>query len=109
MYITISYVYHIIYTNVYVYTGWANKTFIPYEPTFGTHHKKASVVGMDTENKSVTLNTGETLSYDVLVISTGNRGPFPFNIGDRDKRQADLDTGVIMDQVNIQINTITYK
>lgn len=57
--------------------GFANKTVIPYKPTFGDHFIQASVVDIDTQKRIVSLSNGVEVAYDALVISTGTSGPFP--------------------------------
>lgn len=58
-------------------SGFANKTMVPYKPSFGDNFKQATVVDMDIQKKTVSLSTGEEIAYDTLVISTGTSGPFP--------------------------------
>ena len=51
--------------------GWAEKTLIPLETTFGAHFKQAKVTEIKPAEKKVALSTGDELSYDILVIATG--------------------------------------
>lgn len=60
-----------------VVPGFSNKTFIPYEPTFGENFKQGKVEDINLENKNVTLNSGESINYTELVLATGSSGPFP--------------------------------
>jgi len=72
-----------------VEAGFAEKTLIPFEPTFGENFKRGKVVGVDTNGKKVTLSNGESLEYDYLIIATGTTGPFPSKAAvDTDKQSA---------------------
>lgn len=55
--------------------GFAKKTVIPYEPTFGSHFRRGKVTKIDVETKQVTLEDGTELTYDILVIASGSVGP----------------------------------
>jgi len=57
--------------------GFANKTMIPYKPTFGDHYRQGKVINIDASGKKVSLESGEDIIYDKLVIATGTSGPFP--------------------------------
>jgi len=54
---------------------YARKMFIPYAPTFGDHFRKGKVTGIDVTAKKVSLEGGDVISYDVLIIATGSTGP----------------------------------
>ena len=58
-------------------TGFAKKCLIDYEPTFGESFKRGKVVGINPTMKAVTLDSGEKVAYDELIIATGTGGPFP--------------------------------
>lgn len=60
-----------------VETGFAKKCLIPYKPTFGENFKRGKVVDINPSIKVVTLESGEKLAYDDLIIATGTGGPFP--------------------------------
>ncbi|XP_033637576.1 apoptosis-inducing factor 2-like [Asterias rubens] len=60
--------------------GLSEKTFIPYEPTFGESFKRGTVVSIDVKSKKVLLSGGESIFYDYLIIATGSQGPFPGNV-----------------------------
>jgi len=49
--------------------------FIPYAPAFGDHLRCGMVTSIDTTIKTVHLEDGSTVTYDVLVIATGSTGP----------------------------------
>ena len=66
---------HTLYTIYFV--GYAKKTLIPYEPTYGENFKRGSVKSIDTAANKVTLETGEEITYDYLVLATGSGGVFP--------------------------------
>lgn len=57
--------------------GFAKKCLIPYKPTFGENFKRGKVVDVNPSIKVVTLESGEKLAYDDLIIATGTGGPFP--------------------------------
>ncbi len=59
------------------FSGYAKKIFIPYAPTYGDSFKQGSVVKIDTSTKKVTLDTGDEIEYDYLVLATGTTGNFP--------------------------------
>ncbi|PFX32455.1 apoptosis-inducing factor 2-like [Stylophora pistillata] len=63
-----------------VESGFAKKCFISYGPTFGESFKQGKVVSIDLSMKTVTLETGEKIAYDDLVLATGTGGPFPAKI-----------------------------
>lgn len=48
---------------------------IPYAPTFGAHYRRGKVTRIDTTTKTVSLEGGDTIAYDILVIATGSKGP----------------------------------
>lgn len=58
-------------------TGFAKKCLIPYKPTFGENFKRGKVVDVNPSIKVITLESGEKLAYDDLIIATGTGGPFP--------------------------------
>ncbi|XP_020895146.2 apoptosis-inducing factor 2, partial [Exaiptasia diaphana] len=58
-------------------TGYIKKCLIPFEPTFGDKFKRGKVVGINVQQQTVTLASGETIHYDELVIATGTTGKFP--------------------------------
>lgn len=61
-----------------VQPGYAKKLFIPYAPKFKENFKQGHVVGIDPNNKTVSLASEENpISYTHLVIATGSKGPFP--------------------------------
>lgn len=51
--------------------------YIDYVTTFKGLFKQGVVVGIDTSAKTVMLEGGESVPYDILVLSTGCDGPFP--------------------------------
>ena len=61
-------------------SGLAPKTMVPLAPAFGSHFLKGRVVSINSKSKTITLGSGQIMSYDVLVICTGTGGPFPFKI-----------------------------
>lgn len=58
-------------------TGFAKKCLISYKPTFGENFKRGKVVDVNPSIKVVTLENGEKVAYDDLIIATGTGGPFP--------------------------------
>ena len=60
--------------------GLAPKTLIPLTPAYGSHFMKGRVVSINPQAKTIELESGETIQYDVLVLCTGSGGPFPFKI-----------------------------
>ena len=58
-------------------TGFVKKCLIDYEPTFGESFKRGKVVDISPTLKTVTLDNGEKVAYDELIIATGTGGPFP--------------------------------
>ncbi|XP_033103863.1 apoptosis-inducing factor 2-like [Anneissia japonica] len=63
--------------------GFAKKTFIPYEPTFGDGFKRGEVKSINVQDKVVTMQSGqryESVPYDYLVIATGSTGKFPCKV-----------------------------
>ena len=63
--------------NCFEIAGFAKKCLIPYKPTFGENFKRGKVVDVNPSIKVVTLESGEKLAYDDLIIATGIGGPFP--------------------------------
>ena len=55
----------------------AHKMYIDYAGTFKGYYKQGRVTAIDPQNNSLTLDSGETMPYDVLVIGTGTTGLFP--------------------------------
>ena len=53
---------------------------IPFISVFKDNFKRGKVTGINPANKSVTMETGESISYDYLVIATGSGGPHPFKM-----------------------------
>ncbi len=51
--------------------------FIPLEPTFRERFKHGQVTCIDHSDKIVTLESGEEVFYDILVLATGTTGNFP--------------------------------
>nr|CAB3220680.1 apoptosis-inducing factor 2 [Phallusia mammillata] len=75
--------------------GFAKKTFIFYEPTFGANFLQGKVVDIDTTNKQVSLEEGkEPINYTQLVLATGSSGPFP------GKCRLDMSTQSLMKMYN---------
>ena len=71
-------------------TGFAKKCLIPYKPTFGDNFKKGKVVDVNPSIKVITLESGEKVAYDDLVIATGTGGPFPAKLPlDTNKEKAE--------------------
>lgn len=64
-----------------IFSGFAKKCFITYEPTFGKAFKQGTVNGILVKEKKVQLLGGETVGYDYLIIATGTGGPFPCKLG----------------------------
>ncbi|XP_071950450.1 ferroptosis suppressor protein 1-like [Antedon mediterranea] len=63
--------------------GFAKKTFIPYDKTFGESFKRGEASSINVQDKSVTIKSGnryESVSYDYLVIATGSEGQFPCKV-----------------------------
>ena len=60
--------------------GFAEKTLIPLETTFGAHFKKDKVTEVKPDTKQVVLSSGETLSYDILIIATGSIHKWPIKL-----------------------------
>jgi len=70
-------------------TGFAKKCLISYEPTFGESFKRGKVVGINPTAKEVTIDSGEKVAYDELILATGTGGPFPAKLPlDVDKKKA---------------------
>ncbi|KAI8489722.1 Apoptosis-inducing factor 2 [Branchiostoma belcheri] len=65
-----------------VRTDFAKKTFIPYDATFGKRFKQGRVKDVNTSDRTIILETGETMSYTHLVLATGCTGPFPGRVDD---------------------------
>ncbi|XP_076807056.1 ferroptosis suppressor protein 1-like [Clavelina lepadiformis] len=58
--------------------GFAKKTFIPYEPSFGEHFKQGKVIAIDMKKQEVSLENDPTpIPYTQLILATGTSGPFP--------------------------------
>ncbi|XP_002740378.1 ferroptosis suppressor protein 1-like [Saccoglossus kowalevskii] len=57
--------------------GFAPKTLIPYQKTYGDVFKRGLVTSINTDENSVVLDTGEKVPFTHLFIATGSRGPFP--------------------------------
>ena len=66
-----------LFINSFEIAGFAKKCLIPYKPTFGENFKRGKVVDVNQSIKVVTLESGEKLAYDDLIIATGTGGPFP--------------------------------
>ncbi|MFI9729451.1 NAD(P)/FAD-dependent oxidoreductase [Streptomyces sp. NPDC052092] len=53
-------------------TGWTHSPFIPYDSLLGNGRVvRNKAVRIEPEHRRVVLATGQTVSYDVLVIATG--------------------------------------
>lgn len=48
---------------VYVKTGFAKQTFIPYKSTFGLNFLQGRVIQIDTTEKFVVLDNGKVFIY----------------------------------------------
>lgn len=73
----------------YFKTGFSKKCLIDYEPTFGESFKRGKVIGINPTVKAVTLDSGEKVAYDELIVATGTGGPFPAKLPlDVDKKKA---------------------
>ncbi len=59
------------------FADYIPRMFIPLEPTFGERCKHGKVTGIHPSDKKVTLESGEEVSYDILVLATGTTGNFP--------------------------------
>ena len=58
--------------------GYEKKVLIPYEPAIKNgEFKQGTVVGVNTSEKYVTLQSEETVQYDYLVFSCGSSNDFP--------------------------------
>ncbi|XP_068113569.1 ferroptosis suppressor protein 1 [Hyperolius riggenbachi] len=60
-----------------VESGFASKTFIPYEGSYQDNFKQGKVIGINLETQHVLLENDEELHYSHLIIATGSDGPFP--------------------------------
>lgn len=56
--------------------AWVPRVLVPHKLVFGKFIK-ASVQHIDSLNKSVTLDSGQKLEYDFLVIATGSSAAWP--------------------------------
>ncbi len=75
--------------------------FIPLEPTFGERFKHGKVTGIHPSDKKVTLESGEEVSYDILVLATGTTGNFP------NKLKPDMQQN--REELKKEYNTLTEK
>ncbi|CAH1792759.1 unnamed protein product [Owenia fusiformis] len=57
--------------------GFAKKITIPLKDIFGDKLKVGKVTGIDTNTKTISLENGESVKYDVLVLATGSNGVLP--------------------------------
>ena len=71
------YIYIFSLFNCLQITGFAKKCLISYKPTFGENFKRGKVIDVNPSIKVITLESGEKLAYDDLIIATGTGGPFP--------------------------------
>jgi len=72
-----KYIYIFSLSNCLQITGFAKKCLISYKPTFGENFKRGKVIDVNPSIKVITLESGEKLAYDDLIIATGTGGPFP--------------------------------
>ena len=63
---------------------------IPLETTFGSHFKRGKVASIQPGEQKVLLESGEQLSYDLLVLATGRSSAWPYHVGGLDREQAAL-------------------
>jgi NADH dehydrogenase FAD-containing subunit len=71
-----------------LYPGLTDKTLIPFEATYGKRFLHGRMVGIDPKNKTVLLQNGQQVTYDILVLASGTYGQFPGKIGHVDKDEA---------------------
>ena len=56
---------------------WVARTAIPLNEAFGSSYLQGRAVALDPEEKVVTLEDGQRISYSHCVISVGSLGPHP--------------------------------
>ena len=61
----------------YTIADFTQNIFIPYAPSLGKAFLQGRAKSIDLKGKKVTLDGGQSLPYDYLVIATGSSGPFP--------------------------------
>ena len=60
---------------------YSNKFIIPFAAKLESCHIKSKATALDSKNKTVTLENGQTIKYTELVIATGTSAPFPGKLG----------------------------
>lgn len=60
-----------------VQPGFARRTFVPYEETFGDSFLQGRVERVDMERQTVVLQGGREVQFSHLILCTGTDGPFP--------------------------------
>ncbi|PIK42333.1 putative apoptosis-inducing factor 2, partial [Apostichopus japonicus] len=60
--------------------GFEKKMLIPYAEAWSGIYQQGKVIGVDPKEKVVLLESGEEIPYDIVIIATGSRGPFPGKI-----------------------------
>ncbi|XP_071838753.1 ferroptosis suppressor protein 1-like isoform X2 [Apostichopus japonicus] len=60
--------------------GFEKKILISYAEAWPGIYQQGKVVGVNPKEKVVLLESGEAIPYDIVIIATGCRGPFPSKI-----------------------------
>uniref|UniRef100_H2ZA77 Ferroptosis suppressor protein 1 n=1 Tax=Ciona savignyi TaxID=51511 RepID=H2ZA77_CIOSA len=57
-----------------------NNMFLPFSEMLGNSFLRGTVVGMDSNQNTLTLKSGYQVNYTHLVIATGQQSPFPYKL-----------------------------
>lgn len=60
--------------------GLEKKILIPYADAWEGIYRKGMVVDIDPKEKIIHLEEGDEIPYDIVIIATGSKGPFPGRI-----------------------------